>query len=77
MKFYGDFKKDALKTHAEVYQTDFTSDYSFIYETVAYIFQSPKLDFSEKVGQRELIIVSDMMQHSQRLSFIESVMQNL
>ena len=69
MKFYGDFKKDALKTHAEVYQTDFTSDYSFIYETVAYIFQSPKLDFSEKVGQRELIIVSDMMQHSQRLSF--------
>ena len=68
-KFYGDFKKDALKTHAEVYQTDFTSDYSFIYETVAYIFQSPKLDFSEKVGQRELIIVSDMMQHTKRLSF--------
>jgi hypothetical protein len=68
-KFYGDFKKDALKTHAEVYQTDFTSEYSFIYETVAYIFQSPKLDFSEKVGQRELIIVSDMMQHTKRLSF--------
>jgi hypothetical protein len=75
-KFYEDFKKDALKNHAEVYQTDFTSDYSFIYETVAYIFQSSKLDFSKKVGQRELIIVSDMMQHSKRLSFYKECNAN-
>lgn len=69
MKFFNDFKKDALKTHAEIYNSNFTSDFSFIFETIAYLFQSPKLDFSEKVGKRELIIVSDMMQHSERLSF--------
>ena len=69
MKFFDDFKKDALKTQEQVFKSNTTSNYSFIYETIAYLFQNPKRDFSEKAGKRELIIVSDMMQHSDRISF--------
>ena len=69
MKFFDDFKKDALKTQEQVFKSNKTSNYSLIYETIAYLFQNPKRDFSEKAGKRELIIVSDMMQHSDRISF--------
>lgn len=48
------------------------SEASLIYETVAYIFQNPKFDFSEKVGRRDLIIVSDMMQNSERINFYKA-----
>lgn len=76
MKFYNEFKKDALKSHEQVYQSKFNSNYSFIYETIAYVFQNPKFEFSEKVGKKELIIVSDMMQHSERLSFYRACNAN-
>lgn len=76
MKIFGDFKKDALQAHEKVYSSNFSSNYSFIYETLAYVFQNPKFEFSDRVGKRELIIVSDMMQHSQRLSFYKACNAN-
>ena len=45
------------------------SKWSYIYETIAYIFQSPKADFKSNHPRRDLIIVSDLMQNTERLSF--------
>jgi len=45
------------------------SKYSYIYETIAYIFQNPKSDFKSDHKKRDLIIVSDLMQNTERLSF--------
>ena len=45
------------------------SKYSYIYETIAYIFQNPKSDFKSNHSYRELILVSDLMQNTERLSF--------
>tara|TARA_Y100001970_G_C14197293_1_gene838866 strand:- start:229 stop:1074 length:846 start_codon:yes stop_codon:yes gene_type:complete len=48
---------------------------SYIYETIAAVFDMPKFDFKSgitsgyKKGQRDIIIISDMMQHTKRLSF--------
>ena len=69
MKFFDDFNKDALKTQEQVFKSKTISNSSLIFETIFYLFQNPKRDFSEIVGKRELIIVSDMMQHSDRISF--------
>lgn len=76
MKFYSDFTKDAYKAYEQVYKSEFTSNHSLIYETIAYVFQNPVLQFSKNVGKRELIIVSDMMQHSQRLNFYKACNAN-
>ena len=54
-----------------------SSNNSFIYETIAYIFQNPKSDFDDKHGRRDIILVSDLMQHSERLSFTKLVMHLL
>jgi hypothetical protein len=75
-KFYGDFVKDTLKAHEHAYKLETASNYSLIYETIAYVFQNPVLQFSKNVGKRELIIVSDMMQHSQRLNFYKACNAN-
>jgi len=76
MKFYSDFTKDASKAHDQIYKSEFTSNYSLIYETIAYVFQNPVFQFSKNVGKRELIIVSDMMQYSQRLDFYRACNAN-
>ena len=69
-KFYGDFLNQAQSVHKRVYSKTGGSDNTFIYETFAYIFQNPKFDFNGKdYKTRSLVIVSDMMQHSERLSF--------
>jgi len=72
MKFFDDFNKDAIKTQERVFKANITSNSSLIFETIAYLFQNPKRDFSEIAGKRELIIVSDMMQHSDRISFYKA-----
>lgn len=69
-KFYDDFLNQAQSVHKEVYSKTGGSDHTFIYETFAYIFQNPKFDFNgNDYKSRNLVIVSDMMQHSERLSF--------
>jgi|TARA_B110000196_G_scaffold25665_1_gene19626 hypothetical protein len=48
---------------------------SYIYETIATVFDMSKFDFmtgirsNYKKGTRDLIVISDMMQHTDRLSF--------
>ena len=81
-KFYNDFLSAAEKSHSKIFEKKINSPNSFIYETIAYVFQNPKYDFSEKVGERTLIIVSDMMQHSKRISFykkckVKNILNNL
>jgi hypothetical protein len=69
-KFSGEFFLQADKLGNSIFQNKINSKYSFIYETVAAIFQNPKSDFqSSKHRRKDLIIVSDMMQNSERLSF--------
>jgi len=69
-KYSGDFFLQADKLGNSIFQNKVNSQYSFIYETIAGIFQNPKSDFkSSKHRRKDLIIVSDMMQNSERLSF--------
>ena len=69
-KFYNDFISEAQSIHSKVYNKAGSSDNTFIYETFAYVFQNPKFDFNNQdYKKRSLVIVSDMMQHSNRLSF--------
>jgi len=65
------FFSQASKLHKDKFSNKRSSNHSLIYETIAYIFQNPKSDFGSKHARRDLIIVSDMMQHSERLSFYQ------
>ncbi len=71
-RYYNDFLSDALLVSDKYLKNKLVSETSLIYETVAYIFQNPKFDFSEKAGRRDLIIVSDMMQNSERINFYKA-----
>ena len=65
-----DHSKNAFKTvfkDKEIAE----SEKSLIYETIISIFRMPKLDFTSNYPERTLIIVSDMMQHSERISFYD------
>jgi len=75
-EFYTRFTNAASMASNQIFESEFTSDRSLIYETIAYPFQNPTLEFSEKVGKRELIIVSDMMQYSDRLNFYKACNAN-
>ena len=55
--------------HKKIFSETKESKYSYIYETIAYIFQNPKSDFKENQPKRDLVIVSDLMQNTDRLSF--------
>lgn len=66
------FFNEANNQHNDIFSVKKDSKYSYIYETIAYIFQNPKSDFKSKHRRRDLIIVSDMMQNSDRLSFYKA-----
>ena len=57
--------------HKEIFSETKESEYSYIYETIAYIFQNPKSDFKSNHPKRDFVIVSDLMQNTERLSFYE------
>tara|TARA_B100000787_G_scaffold165619_1_gene149774 strand:+ start:1565 stop:2419 length:855 start_codon:yes stop_codon:yes gene_type:complete len=63
------FFRDAKKLSNEIFLDKKDSRYSYIYETIAYIFQNPKSDFKTNHPRRDLIVVSDLMQNTKRLSF--------
>ena len=74
---YGDkFFKEGEKIHQLIFQDTKESDFSYIYETIAYIFQNPKSDFDTNHSHRELILVSDLMQNTKRLSFYKACNAN-
>ena len=66
------FFLQASKLHKEKFSNKKSSNNSFIFETIFYIFQNPKSDFGSKHARRDLIIASDMMQYSDRFSFYEA-----
>ena len=68
--FYKKFKKSMSSSSNKIFSsTGKGSNGSLIYETIATVFSSPQLNFTDSQKKRTLIIVSDMMQNSNRLSF--------
>ena len=67
--FSKEFFNGGNDLHKEIFSVTKESKYSYIYETIAYIFQNPKSDFKSDHPKRDLIIVSDLMQNTERLSF--------
>jgi len=67
--YFKRFSLAANKQFDKIFLTNKDAPYSYIYETIAYIFQNPKSDFTSKQPYRELVIVSDLMQNTTRLSF--------
>ena len=63
------FIVESEKIFQSVFEKPLKSNYSLIYETVVSTFKIPKFDFGNNYRKRNLIIVSDMMQHSNRISF--------
>ena len=73
LKSFADrFFKASNETFNLIFSDKKDSRWSYIYETIAYIFQNPKSDFKSNHQVRELIIVSDLMQNTERLSFYEA-----
>ena len=70
------FFKEANELHNKIFSVKKDSRYSYIYETIAYIFQNPKSDFKSNHSYRELIVVSDLMQNTKRLSFYRACNAN-
>ena len=79
-KFFKKFEKKANATADRLnsyYDPSVPKDKqkSYIYETIAAVFDMSKFDFEVgsyggyKRGTRDLIVISDMMQHTDRLSF--------
>ena len=63
------FFNEANELFNSIFSVKKDAKYSYIYETIAYIFQNPKSDFKSNHSYRELILVSDLMQNTERLSF--------
>lgn len=70
--FSNKFFNDTNQIFTTIFSDKKDSRYSYIYETIAYIFQTPKADFKSNHTLRELIIVSDLMQNTERLSFYKA-----
>ncbi len=70
------FFNDANDLYNNIFSLKKDSRYSYIYETIAYIFQNPKSDFNSNHTYRELILVSDLMQNTERLSFYNACNAN-
>lgn len=67
--FSNKFFANTEQLFLEIFSDKKDSKYSYIYESIAYIFQNPKSDFKSNHQVRELILVSDLMQNTERLSF--------
>ncbi len=70
------FFNEANELHNDIFSVKKDSKFSYIYETIAYIFQNPKADFKSNHSYRELIVVSDLMQNTKRLSFYRACNAN-
>lgn len=68
-KYWRKFNIGAQSTAKEIFSSQDDSDYSLIYESVINVMQNEMLDFGPDYPRRDLIIVSDLMQHSKRVSF--------
>ena len=71
-KKWKEFIRESKKKSESIFLEPQGSSNSLIYETIMSVFKFPKFDFGDVYTKRDLIIVSDMMQHSDRLSFYNS-----
>ncbi len=74
--YFKRFSLAANKEFENIFSTNKDAPYSYIYETIAYIFQSQKSDFTSEQPYRELVIVSDLMQNTTRISFYNACKAN-
>ena len=75
-KYSDRFFTEAIEMHKSIFNSKKESKFSYIYETIAYIFQNPKSDFQSNHSYREVIVVSDLMQNTKRLSFYRACNAN-
>ena len=68
-KFYTSLETDGLNS---IFKGDGSSDNSFIYETISWIAKGYKTDFSSDQPYREIIVVSDLMQKSEKIDLYKS-----
>ncbi len=71
-KKWKEFFNEAHQFSESIFKKPTESGNSLIYETIMNIFELKKFDFGSSYKERNLIVVSDMMQHSDRLSFYNS-----
>ena len=64
------FKKEFLKNYEK------ESAHSLIFEYLFHVLREPVIDFTSEYPVRELVIVSDLMQHSDRFSFYSHCKQD-
>lgn len=72
-KFYSSLETEALNY---VFKGDGSSDNSFIYETISWIAKGYKTDFSSDQPYREIIVVSDLMQKSEKIDLYKTCKEN-
>ena len=70
--FSNRFFKAAMDEQSTIFSKKYKSDWSEIYETIADIFTRTDSDFGSGHPKRDLIIVSDLMQNTHRLSFYKA-----
>ena len=68
-KAWNHFMQESDKAQKRIFANDVSAKWSMIYETIVHAMRNPNLDFGEEYKNRELIIVSDLLQHSKRFSF--------
>lgn len=76
-KKWKEFIKESRRISESIFQGPQGAENSLIYETIMSVFKFPKFDFGDSYTTRDLVIVSDMMQHSDRLSFYNFCRKNL
>lgn len=67
--FFSNLEKDALTS---IFKSDGSSDNSFIYETISWVAKSFETDFSSDQPYREIIVVSDLMQKSEKIDLYKT-----
>ena len=72
-KIYNDWLDTLIAVQKDFFQNK-KADQSLIYEYITYVLRENKADFSNDYGERELIIVSDLMQYSERVNFFKHCM---
>ena len=71
-EYWAHFNKESNKAAQRILSSEKESDFSWVYESIINVLSSTKLDFGPDYPKRKFIIVSDLMQHSQRLSFYKT-----
>ena len=63
--------KEQISETEKVFFQNVDSDQSLIYEYIIHILREPSVDFGSDYKERELVIVSDLMQFSKRVNFFK------